>query len=341
MRLQDAVASRHALAGRVDDRAVQRMRHLADQPPHGVAQNPGVSIQRDDEFHALAARQNRAKSWYRWHRAAVGSTRSACRACAPTPSRRLRTDSTDAGGAAAETGRRPRTGRLRSTWQSAVRAVAIKRGVLRRGCLGGIRAVGQQRIMHRAADAGQVMHLKPFNLLHQVLRIGQQDRHRNQACADRPGMPCSSDRPGSGFGPTNRVIIRLTSAVPASNATPTPVRTRAAPCNPVSHRAAARNSTDAKTIAPRYPASPNRRSSRPNEVAGVAHSPDSRRNASRPAPISTKPGSRAAAVSPGGGHRQSGLCHRRFIVAGMACQHLDRGAIAVAGGKIHLGVARH
>ena len=57
-RLQDAIAGGDPLQDGVEMRAVQRMRHLADHPGNGVAQQPGVGIQRDDMRDVL--RRNRA-----------------------------------------------------------------------------------------------------------------------------------------------------------------------------------------------------------------------------------------------------------------------------------------
>ena len=47
-RLQDAVAFDDPAGGGVEARPVERMRHLADQPPHRVARQPRVGVERDD-----------------------------------------------------------------------------------------------------------------------------------------------------------------------------------------------------------------------------------------------------------------------------------------------------
>ena len=47
----------------------------------------------------------------------------------------------------------------------------------------GIRPVGQQRIMHGAARAGQMVHLQPFQLARQIFGICQNDRHCDQCAA--------------------------------------------------------------------------------------------------------------------------------------------------------------
>ena len=52
-RLQDAIAAGHLPGRRVALRPVQRMRHLADQQFHAVAQKPGIGVQRDDMAHPL------------------------------------------------------------------------------------------------------------------------------------------------------------------------------------------------------------------------------------------------------------------------------------------------
>ncbi len=50
-RLKDAVAADDAPARRIEYRPVERVRHLADQAAHGIAQQPRISIERDHVAH--------------------------------------------------------------------------------------------------------------------------------------------------------------------------------------------------------------------------------------------------------------------------------------------------
>ena len=52
-RLEDRIALDDAPPGGVDNRLVQRMRHLADQPPHRVGRKPRIRVQGDDIMDAL------------------------------------------------------------------------------------------------------------------------------------------------------------------------------------------------------------------------------------------------------------------------------------------------
>ena len=60
-RLQDAVAVDDAPLRGVEARAVERMRHLADQPARGVARQPGVGVERDDVADVRRARAARRR----------------------------------------------------------------------------------------------------------------------------------------------------------------------------------------------------------------------------------------------------------------------------------------
>ena len=114
-RLQHRIAFDDPAGAGVEARPVERMRHLADQPAHRVARQSRVGVERDDvaniSGHDAGGCAVDARTWCRSRRAAAGSARAACRACAPSRSIVLRLRSRLAGDGAAGSGRRRVPGR--------------------------------------------------------------------------------------------------------------------------------------------------------------------------------------------------------------------------------------
>ena len=179
LRLQNAVARGHALADRVDDRAVQGMGHLADQPAHRIAQDAGVGIQRDDELHVLRHGGAGQKAGIgRTAQQPVQFDKFAALALPPQPDALGRVPA-----ALAVQEQKPVTvSRRIGLVQGCNRRASLDHQgrVGRRGFFVAIRPVRQKRVVHGATDAGQMMHLQPLDLVLQILRVGQQDRHRHK-----------------------------------------------------------------------------------------------------------------------------------------------------------------
>ena len=177
--LQDAIPFGDALRVRVKPGPVHRMGHLADQGADGIAGQPRVGIQRDDIADIL--RQRRAGNETGVGGAAQGHVQFvqfATLAFPPHPAafgwipqpaavQKMKPVCTLDGVAAVEFGHRP-GGRLD---QRAIKVCRFDRS---------IRSVRQKGIVDCTTNAGQIMHLKPFDLIQKIMFSGQQDGHGHQ-----------------------------------------------------------------------------------------------------------------------------------------------------------------
>ena len=177
--LQNAVAFGHPAHGGIKPGAVQRMRQFADQTADGIAGQPGVRVQGDhiaDIGGHGDARQECGVGRPAQQAVQFGQLAALTLPSHPAGPGRIpqpaAVQQQEPGGAGHRIGLvQPVNGGGRCGDQS---------GILRGHFGRGIRAVRQQGIMHRPTDAGQIVHLEPFDLGQQIGRAVQQNRHRHQ-----------------------------------------------------------------------------------------------------------------------------------------------------------------
>ena len=336
-RLQDAVAFDDPATGLVQPRGVHRMRHLADQGAQAVTRQPGVGVQRDDK---TDIRGNPVRAG---DKGGVGGT-------AQQPVQLIQLAALAFPADPAPLGCIPRPAAMQKQ-----KAVSLRHGIgLVQPCHGRdrrcdqlivqwrllglcVRPVRQQRKMHFAADAGQMMHLQLLDLGQKIRRIDKQDRHRNQGAQlawhaprqPHPGQEVRCDR-------AVRTMVDQRHRQFAGGQHPEQGQHGQAPtprttCRQSRPKHKQRNPADHPYIAAQAPV--RGRAERPAPQRGaVAH-----RRLQRCPPLADQGMAGVAfPVAVACGHqRECGVRYRKFIARRPARQILDRGAIAVARGEIH------
>ena len=196
--LQDAVAARDALQGRIEHRAVQWMRHGGDELARGFARQLGIGIQGDDVFDRcqrrdLAHHQRECAVGAAAHQA-VQVGQLAALALVPHPGVFLRVP-------AARTMQQQER-RLARIGQ--IQALDGGPGMVCERCIGfgmlggGIGKIGQQAKAQLRIAIGQEAHFQRFGQFIDTGEAGQQCRHHHQ-CRQRGRNPLGKIHPRQRF----------------------------------------------------------------------------------------------------------------------------------------------
>ena len=175
--------------GRIEDRLVQRVRHLADQPQGRVTRHPGVGIERQNVAHT---------GGHGWHmtlcRAVVGIIGTAQQTVelVQLAAFALPSHPNLFGGVVTAV-----TMQVQKAGTGGTRAVDLvqsgnldvdqrdKWRILRHVLSGGVQPVGQDCKSHVSLGAGQIMDFQPFELFGQLCAICQHCRHNHERAQRR------------------------------------------------------------------------------------------------------------------------------------------------------------
>ena len=186
-RLEHGMALHHAPGDGIDPRAIERVRHRADQTLDGAAGQPRVGIQRDDVAHfgrdRRAHRQERGvrrppQQAIQLVELAPLALPSHPRALAlvPAPPAMQNEEAIAAAGRGAVLPVEARDRRARGLQRDRVVSQALG------GC---VRPVGEQREADVAVRVGEVVHFQPLDLLVDDGPIGEERRHGDQRARAR------------------------------------------------------------------------------------------------------------------------------------------------------------
>ena len=184
-RLQDGVSADHPLQLVAEARPVQRVRHLADQSRCGVAWQARVGVQRDDVTHTLG----------QWRHTGIGRDEAGVGGPSQQPVEFVQLAAFAlpshpfvlAGVKDASPVQQEKT--CGAAGPGAVAKIELRDGlasdgqqlrVARAGLLVGIEPVGQQGEQQVAAGAAQMMHFEALDLLQQIGLAGQKGGYRDQ-----------------------------------------------------------------------------------------------------------------------------------------------------------------
>ncbi len=157
---------------------VQRMGQLADQPPHRIARQARVCIERQHELHVPRHGAGEKARVGRPAQQPVQLHELAALALPPHPAAFRRVPVPTA--VQQQKAVAPLGGMRRVQPRDPGLRLHDQRRIGRGGLGRGVRPVRNQRIMHRSADAREVMHLEPLQMFGQILRPRQQHRHRDE-----------------------------------------------------------------------------------------------------------------------------------------------------------------
>ena len=183
-RLQHGIACHDPAGGGVEARPVERVRHLADQPVHRVARQPGVGVERDDVADAGGHRRRlpaevQEAGVGRAAQQPVQFVQLAALAFPADPPRlagvpdplAVQQQEAVAAGRRTVAPIEPGDAGDRRFQQRRIAVDMLGRG---------IQPVGEQREMQVALRAGEVVDLQMLDLLLDRRRGGQQRRHRDE-----------------------------------------------------------------------------------------------------------------------------------------------------------------
>ena len=180
-RLQDTVAFDDSAQNGIQARPVERMRHLADEPPDRLAREPRVRIERNHVAHILGHGGGRQECGVLGAPQEPIEFAAASRACVPTPSSSLRRRSRHAPPmqqqeAVAARCRSVTLVQLRDAFFRGGQQLFVAVYVL----AWRVAPIGQQGEMKFALGTRQIVDLEPADLLLDVLERGQQRRHGDE-----------------------------------------------------------------------------------------------------------------------------------------------------------------